>query len=41
MTQNPDQAKINALQKEIFELVDQLQQTSIKHRGEMLKVINP
>lgn len=40
-TPNPDQAKISALQQEIFNLVDQMQQESIKHRGEVLKVINP
>jgi Spy/CpxP family protein refolding chaperone len=41
LSQNPDQAKINALQKEIFELVDQLQQESSNLRAEMLKVIAP
>lgn len=41
LSQNPDQARINALQKEIFDLVDQLQQESTKLRAEMLKVINP
>lgn len=41
LTQNPDQAKINALQQEIFKLVDQLQQESIKLRADILKVINP
>lgn len=40
LSQNPDQARINALQKEIFDLVDQLQQESTKLRAEMLKVIN-
>ncbi|MGQ9509807.1 MAG: hypothetical protein ACUVTN_10470 [Thermodesulfobacteriota bacterium] len=41
LSQNPDQARINALQKEIFDLVDQLQQKSTKLREEILKVINP
>lgn len=41
LSQNPDQARINALQKEIFDLVDQLQQESTNLRAEMLKVINP
>lgn len=41
LEQNPDQAKINALQKEIFDLVDQLQQESTNLRAEMLKVITP
>jgi Spy/CpxP family protein refolding chaperone len=41
LTQNPDQAKISALQQEIFNLVDQLQQESIKLRADILKVINP
>ena len=41
LSQNPDQAKINALQKEIFDLVDQLQQDSGNLRAEMLKVITP
>lgn len=41
VSQNPDQAKINALQKEIFELVDQLQQESSALRAEILKVISP
>lgn len=41
LAQNPDQAKINALQQEIFKLVDQLQQESIKLRSEIFKVINP
>jgi Spy/CpxP family protein refolding chaperone len=40
-TQNPDQAKINALQKEIFELVDQIQQESSNLRADILKVITP
>jgi len=41
LEQNPDQAKINALQKEIFDLVDKLQQESTKLRAEILKVITP
>lgn len=41
LEQNPDQARINALQKEIFDLVDQLQQESTKLRTEILKVITP
>jgi Spy/CpxP family protein refolding chaperone len=41
LSQNPDQAKINALQKEIFDLVDKLQQESTNLRAEMLKVITP
>jgi Spy/CpxP family protein refolding chaperone len=38
-SQNPDQARINALQKEIFDLVDQLHQESMALRSEILKVI--
>lgn len=38
---NPDQAKINGLQQEIFKLIDELQQQSIKLRADILKVINP
>jgi len=38
---NPDQAKTSALQKEIFDLVDKLQQESTKLRADMLKVITP
>lgn len=41
LTPNPDQAKINALNQEIFKLVDELQQESINLRQEILKVINP
>ena len=41
LNQNPDQARINALQKEIFDLVDQLQQESSNLRTEILKVITP
>jgi Spy/CpxP family protein refolding chaperone len=41
LEQNPDQAKINALQKEIFDLVDKLQQESTKLRADILKVISP
>jgi Spy/CpxP family protein refolding chaperone len=41
LSQNPDQAKISALQKEIFDLVDQVQKESISLRTEILKVINP
>jgi len=41
LNQNPDQARINALQKEIFDLVDQLQQESSNLRAEILKVISP
>lgn len=41
LSQNPDQARINALQKEIFDLVDKLQQESTKLRADILKVISP
>jgi Spy/CpxP family protein refolding chaperone len=41
LSQSPDQARINALQKEIFELVDKLQQESTKLRADILKVIAP
>jgi len=41
LEQNPDQVKINALQKEIFDLVDRIQQESIQLRTDILKVINP
>jgi Spy/CpxP family protein refolding chaperone len=41
LSQSQDQAKISALQKEIFDLVDQLQQDSGNLRAEMLKVITP
>ena len=41
MTQSPDQAKVSALQKEIFDLVDQMHQESSNLRAEMLKVITP
>lgn len=41
LSQTPDQARINALQKEIFNLVDLLQQESSNLRAEILKVINP
>lgn len=37
--QNPDQAKINATQKEVFELIDKMQQESAKLRSDILKVI--
>lgn len=40
-SQNPDQAKINAVQKEIFDLIDKLQQESTKHRADILKVLAP
>jgi Spy/CpxP family protein refolding chaperone len=38
---SPDLAKVSALQQEIFKLVDELQQESIKLRADILKVINP
>ena len=41
LEQNPDQVKINALHKEIFDLVDRIQQESIQLRTDILKVINP
>lgn len=41
LAQNPDQAKINTIQKEIFELVDVMQQESTKLRADILKVISP
>jgi Spy/CpxP family protein refolding chaperone len=41
LEQNPDQGKINALQQEIFNLVDRIQQESIQLRTDILKVINP
>ncbi|MCK7515730.1 MAG: periplasmic heavy metal sensor [Desulfobacterales bacterium] len=40
-SQNPDQAKVAALQKEVFELIDEIQQESSNLRMEMLKVITP
>ncbi len=41
LSQTPDQNKINAVQKEIFELVDVMQQESAKLRADILKVIAP
>ena len=41
LTQNPDQAKVSVLQKEVFDLIDQMQQESSKLRAEILKVITP
>jgi Spy/CpxP family protein refolding chaperone len=41
INQNPDQAKVSALQKEIFDMIDQLQQESSNLRAEMVKVITP
>jgi len=41
LSQNPDQAKVSALQKEVFDLIDQMQQESGKLRAEILKVITP
>ena len=41
LTQNPDQAKVSGLQKEVFDLIDQMQQESSKLRAEILKVITP
>lgn len=41
VSQSPDQSRINALQKEIFDLVDQIQQESSALRAEILKVISP
>jgi len=40
-SQNPDQTRINALQKEIFDLIDQMQQESSALRAEILKIISP
>jgi Spy/CpxP family protein refolding chaperone len=40
-SQNPDQAKAAALQKEVFELVDEIQQESSNLRMNMLTVITP
>lgn len=40
-SQNPDQARINALQKEVFGLMEQLQQETSYLRADMLKVIAP
>lgn len=41
VSQNPDQSRITELQKEIFELIDQLQQESSTLRAEIMKVISP
>lgn len=41
VSQSSDQARINALQKEIFDLVDQLQKESSALRAEILKIISP
>lgn len=41
LEQDPDQVKINGLQKEILDLVDEIQQASIQLRTEILKAINP
>jgi len=38
-SQNPDQAKINAVQKEVFDLIDKIQQESTRLRADILKVI--
>jgi Spy/CpxP family protein refolding chaperone len=40
-SQNPDQAKAAALQKEVFGLMDQIQQESSNLRMDMLSVITP
>jgi Spy/CpxP family protein refolding chaperone len=40
-SQNPDQAKAAALQKEVFGLVDEIQQESSNLRMNMLTVITP
>jgi Spy/CpxP family protein refolding chaperone len=40
-TQNADQAQVVALQKEVFELIDEIQQESSNLRMDMLKVITP
>jgi Spy/CpxP family protein refolding chaperone len=40
-TQNADQAQVVALQKEVFELIDEMQQESSNLRMSMLKVITP
>jgi len=41
LSQNPDQAKINALQKEILNIGGQLQQKTTNARFEMRKVLTP
>lgn len=41
VSQNPDQTKITELQKEIFELIDQMQQESSALRAEIIKVLTP
>lgn len=41
LSQNPDQAKINALQQEIFGLIDQMHQESAALRTDILKVVAP
>jgi Spy/CpxP family protein refolding chaperone len=40
-SQNPDQAKVAVLQKEVFALVDEIQQESSNLRMDMLSVITP
>jgi len=40
-TQNADQTQVVALQKEVFELIDEMQQESSNLRMSMLKVITP
>jgi len=40
-SQSPDQAKVVALQKEVFDLVDEIQRESSKLRMDILSVIAP
>lgn len=39
-SQNPNQATIKALQKELFDLIEQIQQESKALRGEVVKIIS-
>jgi Spy/CpxP family protein refolding chaperone len=41
LAQNMDQAKIDALQCEVFDLIDQIQKESSNLRAEILKVVTP
>ncbi len=41
LTQNPDQAKINALQKDILDLTAKIQEKATNARLEMRKVLTP
>ncbi len=40
-SRNPDQAQVASLQKEVFELIDQIQQESSNLRMQMLNLIAP